>query len=302
MARRKRAGRALSGILILDKPLEISSNIAVQRVKRHFFAAKAGHTGSLDPMATGVLPICLGHATKISSFLLASDKGYRFVMRLGQTTTTGDVEGDVIEEKPIPDISEQQLLQICQDFQGNIQQIPPMYSALKHNGQRLYALARKGEVVDRPPRDIEIKSIKLVAQDAQTLTFDVVCTKGTYIRTLAEDIGLAIGCGAHLIFLRRTLTGPFDIENAITLEQLEACDGDYDLLDKHLQCLDVALQDFPEVVCNEEQKSDLCMGRKIAFDNIPNNPIIRLYDEQGAIFGMAKENNLGQLAPTKIFN
>jgi len=302
MARRKRAGRAISGILILDKPLELSSNIAVQRVKRHFFAAKAGHTGSLDPMATGVLPICLGHATKISSFLLESDKGYRFVMRLGQTTTTGDVEGDVLEEKPIPNIGDELLLQICQDFQGKIQQIPPMYSALKHNGQRLYALARKGEVVDRPPRDIEIKSIALIAKDAQTLTFDVVCTKGTYIRTLAEDIGKAIGCGAHLIFLRRTLTGPFSIEKSITMEQLEACDGNYELLDEYLQCLDMALQDFPEVVCSGSQKSDLCMGRKIAFDNIPKEPLIRLYDEKGAIFGMAKENSLGQLAPTKIFD
>lgn len=301
MANRKKRGRAISGILILDKPLEISSNVAVQRVKRHFYAQKAGHTGSLDPLATGVLPICFGHATKISSFLLESDKGYQFTMRLGQTSSTGDCEGEISDERPVPELTESLLKDICQQFRGDLQQIPPMYSALKHQGERLYTLARKGQVVDRPARDITIKKLKLISKSESSLTFDVLCTKGTYIRTLAEDIGEAIGCGAHLIYLRRTSTGPFNLDNAVSLEKVKACDGDFSKLDKYLQSFDVALEDYPLVTCTDEQKNDLCLGRKVPFENIPDNETVRLYDEAGEIFGLAKDTGKGELAPFKIF-
>lgn len=302
MARRKKPGRDISGILIFDKPLDISSNHAVQRVKRHFFANKAGHTGSLDPLATGVLPICLGNATKVSSFLLASDKGYRFVMKLGQTTTTGDAEGEVLLERPVSEIIDADFIKLLQRFSGKLQQIPPMYSALKHNGQRLYALARRGETVERPPRDIHIKFLELVSINEQEITVDVLCSKGTYVRTLAEDIGEALGCGAHLVFLRRTKTGPFDIQASVTLEQLEACDGDYQKLDQYLLNLDVALLDYPKLTFSNEQKIRLCMGQKIIFESVPEADVIRLYDENGDIFGLGKYADVDELAPVKIFN
>lgn len=302
MARRKKPGRNISGILIFDKPLDISSNHAVQRVKRHFFANKAGHTGSLDPLATGVLPICLGNATKVSSFLLASDKGYRFVMKLGQTTTTGDAEGEVLLERPVPEIKEVDFIELLLRFSGKLQQIPPMYSALKHKGERLYTLARRGETVERPPRDIHIKVLELVSINEQEVTVDVLCTKGTYVRTLAEDIGEALGCGAHLVFLRRTKTGPFDIQASVTLEQLEACDGDYQQLDQYLLDLDVALLEYPKLNFSDEQKVRLCMGQKVIFKGVPEADVIRMYDENGDIFGLGKYADVDEFAPVKIFN
>ena len=301
MAQRIKKGRDISGIIILDKPLNISSNHAVQRIKRLFGAKKVGHTGSLDPLASGVLPICLGHATKISQYLLASDKSYQFTMQLGQTTTTGDVEGEVVVERPVPALDQEQLSILLESFCGTIQQIPPMYSALKHNGQRLYALARAGQVVERPPREVVIKSLTLMSQTASSLTLEVCCTKGTYVRTLAEDLGEKIGCGAHVTFLRRIKTGPFELNSSLTLEQLEAHTGDLGALDDLLLGLDVALLEYPVVVCTENEKADLCMGRKIDFKNLIEQPLIRLNDSQGRIFGLGKWNEESQLAPVRIF-
>ncbi|MBQ0725432.1 MAG: tRNA pseudouridine(55) synthase TruB [Cycloclasticus sp.] len=301
MSNRKKKGRDISGILIVDKPLHLSSNQVVQRVKRLFAAKKTGHTGSLDPLATGVLPICLGHGTKVSQYLLASDKSYQFCMRLGETTTTGDSEGDVLLQRDVPALTEQTIDSILHQFCGEVSQVPPMYSALKHQGQRLYALARAGKKVDRPARKVTIKSLELLAQEANSLTLQVVCTKGTYVRTLAEDIGEALGCGAHVTMLRRTHAGPFELSQSVTLEQLEALKGNESELDGLLLRLDVALLDYPVLECNEQQKNDLCMGRKVMIERLEKHSLMRLNDQQGNVFGLGKWSAEGCLAPVRIF-
>jgi tRNA pseudouridine55 synthase len=301
VAERKKKGRDISGILILDKPLNISSNRAVQIVKRLYGAKKVGHTGSLDPLASGVLPICLGHATKVSQYLLASDKTYQFTMKLGQTTTTGDVEGEVVCEKPVPVISDDTLTNVLAGFTGVIKQIPPMYSALKHNGKRLYALARAGEVVDRPAREITIKTLLLLSKTADSLTLEVCCTKGTYVRTLAEDIGAALGCGAHVVFLRRIKSGPFELGQSVTVDQLESAEGDIAALDKLLNSLDLALQEYPVISCSEEDKANLCLGRQVRKDQLLCQPLIRMNDSGGNIFGLGKWSEGDCLAPVRIF-
>jgi len=301
VADRIKKGRDISGILIVDKPLHISSNRAVQIVKRLYGAKKVGHTGSLDPLASGVLPICLGHATKVSQYLLASDKTYHFTMRLGQITTTGDVEGDIVCEKPVPSIDAERLSQLLADFTGDIQQIPPMYSALKHEGKRLYTLARAGKVVDRPARKVTIKSLTLVSQTADSLTFDVSCTKGTYVRTLAEDLGEALGCGAHVTFLRRVTTGPFILSQTVTIEKLESMQGDIAALDGLLHSLDLALQEYPLVSCSDSEKTNLCLGRQVHREGLQQQGLIRLNDVDGHIFGLGKWRDGDQLAPVRIF-
>jgi tRNA pseudouridine55 synthase len=301
VADRKKKGRDISGILVLDKPLHISSNRAVQIVKRLYGAKKVGHTGSLDPLASGVLPICLGHGTKVSQYLLASDKTYQFTMKLGQTTTTGDVEGDIVDEKPVPDIQPLELAALLQRFTGDIQQIPPMYSALKHNGRRLYALAREGVVVERPARGVTIKSLTLKDQTADSISLEVCCTKGTYVRTLAEDLGYALGCGAHVAFLRRIVTGPFGLQESVTIEQLESLQGDLNGLDGLLNSLDLALQEYPVMTCNDIDRQDLCLGRQVQVDGLMNAPLIRMNDLSGNVFGLGKWESEGRLAPVRIF-
>ena len=301
MAQRIKKGRDVSGILILDKPLNISSSQAVQRIKRLYGAKKVGHTGSLDPLASGVLPICLGHATKVSQYLLASDKSYQFTMKLGQTTTTGDVEGDVLTERAVPAIDLEKITRLLSQYCGDIQQVPPMYSALKHNGQRLYKLARAGEVVERPARDVTIKSLKLLSANTNSLTIEVCCTKGTYVRTLAEDLGESLGCGAHVTFLRRIKTGPFELARSLTFEQLEKHAGTFNSLDALMLDIDVALLDYPVVKCSEEDKADLCMGRAVAHDGLPNHSLMRLNDPSGKIFGLGKWSQSNLLAPVRIF-
>lgn len=301
MANRIKKGRDISGILILDKPLHISSNRAVQIVKRLYGAKKVGHTGSLDPLASGVLPICLGHATKVSQYLLASDKKYQFTMKLGQTTSTGDIEGDVVCEKPVPSVDNEILTQLVDDFTGDIQQIPPMYSALKHEGKRLYALARAGQVVDRPARNVTIKSLTLLSQTTDSLTFEVLCTKGTYVRTLAEDMGNALGCGAHVSYLRRVTTGPFELSQTVTIEQLEAMQADLAALDGLLHSIDLALQEYPLVSCSDSEKSNLCLGKLVHKDGLQQQALIRLNDSEGRIFGLGKWSDGEQLAPVRIF-
>jgi len=301
VAQRIKKGRDISGILILDKPLNISSNHAVQRIKRLFGAKKVGHTGSLDPLASGVLPICLGHGTKVSQYLLASDKTYQFTMKLGQTTTTGDVEGDVLLERAIPVIEQSQIDRLLASYCGLIMQVPPMYSALKHNGQRLYKLARAGEIVDRPAREVTIKSLKLLSANPGSLTLEVCCTKGTYVRTLAEDLGESLMCGAHVTFLRRIKTGPFELSSSMTLEQLERHAGDFNSLDELLLSLDVALLDYPVIQCSEEEKVNLCMGRQVIYDGLPEHALIRLNDPNDEIFGLGKWNGVNQLTPVRIF-
>ena len=213
--------RPLDGVLLFDKPLELSSNIALQKVRRLFQAEKAGHTGTLDPLATGLLSICFGEATKFSVGLLESDKSYQARIRLGQTTTTGDAEGEITASHDVA-VSEADVQEALRGLRGEIQQLPPMYSALKHQGKPLYEYIRKGETVERELRNIVIHELVLEQFCDNELIVSVRCSKGTYVRTLAEDIGKALGCGAHLTGLRRTGTGQFSLQDAYTLPQLEA--------------------------------------------------------------------------------
>ncbi len=272
MARRKK-GRLVNGILILDKPSGISSNSALQKIKRLFQAQKAGHTGSLDPLATGVLPICLGEATKVSHYLLDAEKRYRAKCRLGSVTTTGDSEGDVIDSKPIPELNKTQILALLASFEGEQDQTPPMFSALKHKGRPLYEYARKGIEIERKSRRIHLFSIQLMNyslsdQDTSFIEIEVHCSKGTYIRTLCEDIGLKIGCGAHITALRRIDSGPFSLAQSITIEQLyEQFDSDEVLtpekqvkMDQLLLPTDTAIQTIPALELNESQYKQIQHG------------------------------------------
>jgi tRNA pseudouridine55 synthase len=223
--RTRRPRRRVDGVLLLDKPSGLSSNAALQRARRAFDAEKAGHTGTLDPLASGLLPLCFGEATKFAQFLLDATKRYTATVRFGVTTTTGDAEGQVLAMRPIA-LARSDVAAVLSDFTGRLTQVPPAYSALKFEGRSHYEYARAGVDVPRPPREIEILDLALLAWNAPDAVLDVTCSKGTYIRVLAEDIGGALGCGAHLAGLRRTATGGFDIADAVTLEQLEAMRAD----------------------------------------------------------------------------
>ena len=222
MAKRHRKGRPVHGILLLDKPEGGSSNHALQRAKRLFGASKAGHTGSLDPLATGMLPVCFGEATKLSTFLLDADKGYETTLKLGVTTDSADADGTIVQTREVPgSLDHEQFVDVCQRFTGPIMQVPPMVSAIKIDGQRLYKLARQGKEVERPPRPVTIHQLEVLAFSGDTARLAVRCSKGTYIRSLVTDIGEAIGCGAHVSALRRTFVSPFEQHAMITLDTLE---------------------------------------------------------------------------------
>ena len=218
---KKSSYRHLSGVFLLNKPLGLSSNCALQKVRRLFNAQKAGHTGALDPLATGLLPICLGEATKFSHYLLDSTKRYQTTVKLGQTTTTGDAEGEILQQRETPALTAESIEKVLAQFRGDIQQVPPMYSALKRDGRPLYELARQGIEIEREARPVTIYELKLLSFTEDSLTLDVTCSKGTYIRVLGEDIGEALGCGGHLIHLHRTQTGHFELIPSYTLEYLE---------------------------------------------------------------------------------
>ena len=253
MGRRRKHGRDIDGILLLDKPLHLTSNEALQRVKRLYQANKAGHTGSLDPLATGLLPVCLGGATKFSTYLLDSDKHYRVRIRLGITTTTADAEGEVLETRPVAGVVEARLRAVMERFLGPIEQLPPMYSAVKHQGERLYKLARQGIEVERQPRTVTIHSMELIDLALPELELDVHCSKGTYVRTLAEDLGAELGCGGHVIGLRRTGVGPYvePERRFVTLDEIEDLiathEDPYPTLDSLLLPLESALEHWPAV-------------------------------------------------------
>ncbi|WP_199457082.1 MULTISPECIES: tRNA pseudouridine(55) synthase TruB [unclassified Marinobacter] len=243
---RRRKGRDVNGILVIDKPQGVTSNGILQQVKRLYGAAKAGHTGALDPLATGVLPLCFGEATKFSQMMLDSDKAYITTAKLGIRTETGDSEGAVVEEKPVPALTEAQVEAVLENFRGDIQQVPSMYSALKHQGKPLYEYAREGIVIDRPARPVTIYELKLLAVREQELDLAVTCTKGTYIRSLVEDIGEALGCGAHVSALRRTLASGYTLANARDVKDLEAMRERGESLDGLLLPPESALTMFPE--------------------------------------------------------
>ncbi|MBL4606918.1 MAG: tRNA pseudouridine(55) synthase TruB [Pseudomonadales bacterium] len=263
---RRRKGRELNGILLLDKPQGSSSNGVLQKVKRLYSAAKAGHTGSLDPLAAGMLPICFGEATKFSQYLLDADKKYYVVAKLGETTNTGDAEGEIIQKTAVSEWTDKELETIVSAFVGEIEQIPPMFSALKHQGQPLYKLARKGIEIERKARPITIYSLEWKQLDSEHLEMLVLCSKGTYIRTLVEDIGKRLGCGAHVEVLRRLKAGPFE-NNMVTIEKLEEVlelDGGQEVLDSFLLPASDALIGYPQVSIDSIEAKAFSQGQGAA--------------------------------------
>lgn len=271
MGRRRKPSwaREVNGILLLDKPSGLSSNQALQRVRRLFKSAKAGHTGSLDPLASGMLPICLGEATKVSSHLLAAAKHYRVSAELGIQTSTGDAEGETVQELAIPKLSDDRVDRVIRAFTGNIEQVPPMYSALKHEGKRLYELARAGQEVERPARPVTIHRIELLALSASGFSLDVSCSKGTYIRSLIEDMAVALGTCGYVTDLRRTAVDPFRQDAMVTLDTLEriAEQDQPDLLDALLLPIDRALEHWPAIALDEGQAQRITQGQPVAWQS-----------------------------------
>ncbi|MCF6189619.1 MAG: tRNA pseudouridine(55) synthase TruB [Cocleimonas sp.] len=296
---RSRKGNDVDGILLLDKPLGRSSNSALQKVRYLFNAKKAGHTGSLDPLATGVLPICFGQASKVSAYLLDSDKRYIFTAQLGETTTTGDKEGDILETREVSKFSKEQVEAVLEKFRGGIEQIPPMHSALKHNGQPLYKLARQGIEIERKARSITIHELTLLSQTEDTITVDAHCSKGTYIRTLAQDIGEALGFGAHLSMLRRTNVSPFDCSKLYTIEDIEELAETNKLADTLLP-IDSALIKLPSIVLNDEEAKRIQNGLKVSRRDIPTSDMIRMYLENKVFIGIGRYSSDHQLAAKRI--
>ena len=303
--RRNPPGRNVTGILLMDKPLGLSSNDALQRVKRLYRAAKAGHTGSLDPLATGLLPVCLGAATKFSAFLLDADKRYRVRVRLGVTTTTADAEGEVLETKPVEGVDAERVRAVLGDFLGLIDQLPPMYSAIKQGGERLYKLARQGVEVERPTRPIHIFSLDLLSCELPEIELDVHCSKGTYVRTLAEDIGCALGCGGHVSQLRRTGVGPYaeNVVDFITLEQirdLAELEGAAARLDALLLPLDSALGHWPAVRLSADAAFYLQQGQAVLVPQAPTEGLVRLYDVHQHFLGVGEIQDDGKVQPKRL--
>ncbi|MDH5423996.1 MAG: tRNA pseudouridine(55) synthase TruB [Gammaproteobacteria bacterium] len=302
MSRRKSHGRPVSGIFLLDKPLHMSSNKALQIVKRLFNAAKAGHTGSLDPLASGMLPICLGEATKVSQYLLAADKVYQVSFKLGERTATGDAEGEVVETKSSAGITKQQIESVLPSFLGESEQVPPMYSALKHNGQRLYELARKGLEVERKARLIRISEIELLSYQQSVVELRVACSKGTYIRTLAEDIALALDTLSYVTQLRRLEVGSFSGFPMLSMDQLEQIAEEGELqLDKKLLPLDVGIMSMPELRLNEDLSYYLRLGQAVQVPKAPVSGLVRLYDEK-RFLGIGEIRSDGLVAPKRLMN
>jgi len=293
----KRIKRDISGVILLDKPLGFSSNQALQKIKYLLQAEKAGHTGSLDPLASGLLPLCFGEATKFSHYLLDADKSYRALVQLGATTTTGDAEGEVLVSRPV-DVIEAQVKKVLNDFIGDIKQTPPMYSALKHQGKALYEYARDGVDIERAARDVTIYQIDFHGFQNHQLDITVACSKGTYIRTLAEDIGAALGCGAHLAGLRRLTAGHFKLEDAITVEAFEAM-----TLEQRDACLlppDATISTLPMVTIDADSEFYLLLGQSVWKANLNIQGSFRVYNEQGVFLGLGEQASDGKIAPKRL--
>lgn len=299
---RRRKGRDVNGILVIDKPQGVTSNGILQQVKRLYGAAKAGHTGALDPLATGVLPLCFGEATKFSQMMLDSDKAYITTAKLGIRTETGDSEGAVVEEKPVPALTEAQVEAVLENFRGDIQQVPSMYSALKHQGKPLYEYAREGIVIDRPARPVTIYELKLLAVREQELDLAVTCTKGTYIRSLVEDIGEALGCGAHVSALRRTLASGYTLANARDVKDLEAMRERGESLDALLLPPESALTMFPEHRLAGPALVSILNGQPVRIPGQSLEGFVRIYGDRSFV-GLAEampEGDDTNLVPRRL--
>lgn len=313
MSRRGQKGRKLDGILVIDKPKGMTSNAILQRVKRRLGAAKAGHTGSLDPLATGVLPLCFGEATKFSQWLLDADKAYRAEGRLGVITDSGDSDGNILETRALPDgLDAAMLEQALVPLRGEIDQVPPMYSALKHQGQPLYKLARQGKEVERKARQVTIRQLVLLSLSGDRFEIDVVCSKGTYIRSLVESIGETLGCGAHITALRRTAAASFTLDDAVTMDQLDN-DAPADNFDPLLLPLDKPLEALPAICIKPEHCVSILHGQPVRIPGQFQPGQVRLYrsdDAEAALDHTQPENFLGlgevmldgQVKPRRLVN
>jgi tRNA pseudouridine55 synthase len=301
--RRKSRGRDVNGVLLLDKPVVCTSNGALQRVKRLFDARKAGHTGSLDPLASGMLPICFGQATKISAFLLDADKHYVVRARLGVKTDTADADGEVVETRPVPPLDDAALREALEPFLGEIEQVPPMYSAVKHQGRRLYELARQGVEVERAGRTVHIRALSLLRRDDAEIELEVRCSKGTYVRTLVEDIAASVGTVGHVIALRRVSVGPYEAGGVHTLDQLETAmeAAGAPALDALLLPMDSAISHWPSVRLGADSAFYLRNGQAVQVPRAPTRGLVRLYAENDGFIGMGCITEDGRVAPKRLF-
>lgn len=290
---------AIDGILLYDKEVGLSSNRALQQVKRLLNARKAGHTGSLDPLASGLLPICFGEATKLSQYLLDSDKRYLTTFKLGETTTTGDCEGEVVEQRSVK-VTLPQLEIALGKFSGVIEQVPPMYSALKKDGQPLYKLARQGIEVDRKPRSVEIFDLKIISFDGQSVELDVHCSKGFYIRSLAVDLGDELGCGAHVTKLRRTAVGKFNIEGSISIEALTAMS--HQQQKEQLLPLDAGIGSMQPVRLSEDASYYFCQGQEVRTADDADEGLVRVYIEGGGFIGIGEAVSGRRIKPKRLLS
>ncbi|NLS12723.1 tRNA pseudouridine(55) synthase TruB [Vibrio sp. SM6] len=304
---RRRKGRPIDGVILLDKPTGISSNDALQKVKRIYFAEKAGHTGALDPLATGMLPICLGEATKFSQFLLDSDKRYRVIAKLGERTNTSDSDGEVVETRPV-NVDLTQLEAAIETFRGESDQVPSMFSALKYQGKPLYEYARKGIEVPRESRKITVYEIVLHRFEGDEVEMEVHCSKGTYIRTIVDDLGELLGCGAHVTMLRRTGVAKYPYDKMVTLEQLndlvEQAHRDEraprELLDALLMPMDTAVQDLPEVNLTAQMVHMVQHGQPVQLLGSPVGTVRMTAGDERLFIGVAEATDEGQIAPKRL--
>lgn len=308
MSRPRRRGRDIHGVLLLDKPQGLSSNDALQKVKRLYNANRAGHTGALDPLATGMLPICLGEATKFSQYLLDSDKRYRVIARLGQRTDTSDADGQIVEERTV-DFSAEQLATALESFRGETQQVPSMYSALKYQGRPLYEYARQGISVPREARAIIVYELLFLRHEGNELELEIHCSKGTYIRTIIDDLGEKLGCGAHVIFLRRLAVSHYPVERMVTLEQLSALLATAEaqniapasLLDPLLMPMDSPAEDFPKVNLLSEVATYFKNGQPVRVTGTPQEGLVRVTEgSEQKFIGMAEILDDGRIAPRRL--
>lgn len=304
MSRPRKRGRDIHGVFLLDKPEGVSSNDIMQKVKRLFQANKAGHTGALDPLATGMLPICLGEATKFSQFLLDSDKRYVVTAKLGERTDTSDAEGQVVETRAV-NVTESDILARLDQFRGDILQVPTMFSALKHNGKPLYEYARAGITVEREARPITIFDLKFIEYQAPFLTLEVHCSKGTYIRTLVDDLGEALGCGAHVIMLRRTAVSSYPTDEMMSIEDLQLLAESFPTkaLDRLLLPMDTAVSNLAKIKLTAEQTKAVGFGQRVKFDN--ENQVyglVRLFSDSDQFLGVAEITEDNVIRPNRMVN
>ena len=312
MSRPKKKGRDIHGVFLLDKPEGVSSNDIMQKVKRLFRANKAGHTGALDPLATGMLPICLGEATKFSQFLLDSDKRYRVTAKLGERTDTSDAEGQIVQSRPV-NVNEPEILTALEQFRGDILQVPTMFSALKYQGKPLYEYARAGITVEREARPITIFELQFIDYQAPFLTLEVHCSKGTYIRTLVDDLGEVLGCGAHVTVLRRLAVANYPNDQMLTIDELQKIAEMQPLgeltdtlslpMDNYLLPMDSTVDCLPILNLTEEQTKAVGYGQRVKFENIQQiYGQVRLYSGQREFLGIAEVDINNVIRPNRMVN